>query len=269
MATRLFWRHILLCAVIVYVSGCAAQPWNPSFPVTTASAELDLKRMAEAPKALPRPLVVIGGFMDPGVAALTLEHDFVLISTKPKVVAIGLGECCTLDDCRRKIIDIVSVACGADDTETAEVDVVGCSLGGLAARYAAVEESGNPHARRLHIARLFTISSPHLGAEDAQRLPLLHPMQKDLRPHSALLDRLNAVKPDYPIYSYVRLGDHAVGTENAAPPGQTPWWLPIQDFSDPHGGAFLDARILADISRRLRGETPLTISPPAVVPENL
>ncbi len=141
------------------------------------------------------------------------------------------------------------------------MDVIGYSMGGVVARFAAIWKE-----RPLQIARLFTISSPLIGADRANRLPLLHPLQKHLRSGSPMLAEINATTKDYPIFSYVRLGDEPVGIENAAVPGTVPWWLPTPAFGSPHDGAFSDPRILADITRRLRGEPALASAPAAELP---
>ncbi len=64
------------------------------------------------------------------------------------------------------VIDAVDQKFPSSDPEvTTEVDVIGYSMGGLAARYAAMPATAvNLSKRRLQIGRLFTISSPHRGA---------------------------------------------------------------------------------------------------------
>ncbi len=76
--------------------------------------------------------------------------------------------------------------------------------------------------------------------------------------------------PPYEIVSYVHLGDEMVGQENAAIPGRTPYWLPNIPYNPvwPHEQIMLDGRVYADIARRLRGETPYTLSPPAPLPKD-
>ena len=252
-------------APLLILIGCTAQPANPSFPIAVEEGHSDLQRMTADPKPLVRPLVVIGGFLDPGVGAWALENEFSAITTDHRIIGISLAECMSFDDCRRKIVNEVDHAWPAkDQSATVEVDVVGYSMGGVAARYAALPLKG----KRLKISRLFTISSPHRGAEDAIRLPLLHPLQESLRPGSAFYAKLEATPRDYAIYPYVRLGDHVVGTQYSAPRGQCPWWVP-DDWGDgpPHSGAFLDPRILSDIARRLRGEPPSSKFPPAPLPK--
>ena len=244
--------------------GCAHAA-NPSFSVSSELADRDFQRMATERKTLDRPLVVVSGFLDPGVAAWSIAARCRSVTDRSDVIAVALGDCLTLDDCARKITSAVQRECPSPKSnETTEVDVIGYSLGGIAARYAAAPTC--PTCRRLRIARLFTISSPNQGADEAGRLPLLHPIQSDLRPGSAAIRRLNGRPSVYPICTYVRSGDRAIGVKNAGLPGKAAWWVPTPFLADPHSGAFLDSRILADIARRLRGETPWASSPPAPRP---
>lgn len=243
--------------------GCAA-PVNPSFPVSLDGARADLKRMESHPHELARPLVVIDGFLGLGIAAVWERNEFSSLTGDRRVIAVSLLDCMSFDDCRAKIVSAVQEAFPSPNADsTAEVDVVGFSMGGLAARYAAVDIPG---VRRLRIARLFTISAPHRGAVMADRLPVLHPLQRDMRTGSDLLKLLNATRPGYPIFPYVRLGDPIVGVENAAPPWEDPWWVSCQPLTTPHGCAFFDPRIIDDIARRLRTEEPLARTPAAPPP---
>ena len=228
----------------------------------------DLDRMAADRKPLERPLVVISGFMDPGLAAISMQARFASVTGDRRIATISLFECCSFAQCRRKIIDVVGRAFPSDDpSQTREVDVVGFSMGGLAARLAA--EPSHDGTRRLRIHRLFTIDSPNRGAVRAAQLPLLHPLQKDMRPGSAMLVRLNAMPPPYQVFAYVRLGDKPIGEPNARVRGNPMWWVSTLPMSNPHADAVQDPRILADIARRLRGETPLASMPPAPLPEFL
>jgi hypothetical protein len=144
---------------------------------------------------------------------------------------------------------------------------VGASLGGLVGRYAAAPSRQGKSPRRLRIARLFTISSPHAGAKLAEAVPLTD-FGHELRPGSEFLRYVAQYDASarYEIYPYVHLDDEIVGDRNAAPPGQNPYWLANAAPLPPHMGAILDERILADISRRLRGETPYTLPPAGPLP---
>jgi pimeloyl-ACP methyl ester carboxylesterase len=266
--------RFLWIAIVMAIAGCGVEPVNPSFPVSIAGAKEILTEDAAHPVPLKRPLLIVGGFMDPGVAPLVLCSQYRAWTGDPRIIGVQLGWVSSFDQCRRDIISAVDRAFPCDEPGvTTEVDVIGVSMGGLAARYAAAEETsaGVRPARRLRIGRLFTISSPHRGALLADDIPInLHPVQADMRENSPMIHWLNTRPIDpaevYPIYCYTRLNDLYVGTRNAAPPGETAWWVAPPPLVTPHGGAFRDARILADIAARLRGEPPLTHEPPSPIP---
>ena len=219
--------------------------------------------MKSEPHALQRPLLIVGPFLDPGIAPTILRYRFNEVTGDDRVISVALGECLSMDECAKKIVQAVDERFPSKSKqETAEVDVIGYSLGGFAARYASLPAS----RRRLKIARLFTISSPMRGALAAKRLPVMHPLQRDMRPGSDVVKALNASSPSYPVYSYIRLGDDVVGQENGALEGSQAWWVSDPPLSPPHGGAFYDPRILADIARRLRDEKPLAQFPASAIP---
>jgi pimeloyl-ACP methyl ester carboxylesterase len=146
---------------------------------------------------------------------------------------------------------------------TAEVDVVGVSMGGLVAAYAAMPRDDG--GRRLKIARLFTICSPLRGARAAD-VPTLEDRVVDMRPGSVFLTKVNNAHRDYQLYAYCRLGDRIVGEENASPTGVTPWWVATPPMRMAHLGSVSDWRIVADVSRRLRGEPAYAVEPAAALP---
>ena len=252
---------ILLCAAL---AGCSSGPPNPSFPVTTRQARAILREMKADPKPLDRPVVVVAGLLDPGFNVSTLAGTLRKAATQADVTTVtffGLNTR-TFDGCRDYLIDAVERAFGETGTKTTiEVDVIGFSMGGLVARHASrPREDG----KRLVIRRLFTICTPHRGARLAE-IPTLDRRSIDMRSGSAFLDQLDGAlaDADFEMYSYTRLGDLIVGEENAAPPGETPWWVPTPPLSFAHLNAATDPRIMADITRRLRGEEPLATRPPA------
>ena len=271
---------IVLPAVALLLAGCGIpippdRPLNPSFPVTNAQADAALKYDAAHPKPLQRPLLIVGGFVDPGLGTRMLVKRFREATGDRRIAAVSLGYERDWEQCR---LDIVAAADAAfpttDPDRTTDVDVIGASMGGLAARWAALPPAPGEHRRRLRIDRLFTIGSPLRGAVLADRIPLnLHPLQAGMRTGSSLYQQINAADaaPDpadlYAIYAYARLNDDQVGTSNAAPPGATPWWVSSPAWPRPtHHASFLDHRILADIAARLRGEEPLSHDPPAPIP---
>lgn len=256
--------------MVLGTQGCASDtPLNPSFPLTRAEARAAIEQIHATPKALARPVVVLGGFHDPGLVASHIA-DVIRDSVPDRrcIIDISFFETGTFETCALKLLRTVeSRFPAADAGETIEVDIVAYSMGGLVARYAASEAFSARHGRCLRIARLFTISSPHRGAELAS-LPTLDHRVRDMRQGSAflaLIDHDRAETHAYPLFAYVRLDDAVVGEERAAPPGLAAWWVP-SGFTFSHLLAGYDKRILADVLRRLRYEEPFSIEPPAPLP---
>jgi hypothetical protein len=260
------WRFAIL--ILLALVGCTAQPNNPSFPLKMDQAKRALAVMAEHPRPLARPLVVVGGFWDFHLSTPFYKWRFHQISGDDRIVCVEVAFCDSFEDCRQTIIDAVDKAFPSSDPKfTTEVDVVGASLGGLAARFAAAPSPDPARPRRLRIARLFTISSPHMGATLAEDFAFTQ-FHEDMCPGSPFLEELarSDAEAGYEIYPYVRLGDGIVGEENAAPPNCVPIWLPTPAFELSHVGALTDPRIVADIARRLRGERPYALVPRTPLP---
>lgn len=254
--------------------GCSAdQPLNPSFPLTVHQARAAIAVMKEAPVKLQRPVIVLGGYMDFGIGTPRVRETFRKIGGGEDVISVHFFLKGSFDHCREHLIQEIEAAFPSSDPNwTTQVDVVACSMGGIVARYAAlpVEENEKPSKtprKRLKIARLFTVSTPHLGAR-MSNLPSFDSLVLDMRKGSPFLARLDAALPTagYELFPYVRLDDVVVGIENAAPPGRTPWWVQNQPLQFSHLNSFREERILADISRRLRGEDHYTIEPAAPLP---
>lgn len=249
------------------LAGCACGPdRGPVLPLTEEAARRDLERMRSEPVRLERPVVVIGGYLDPDLGSGWLAREIRRLTGDSRVVSVNLFPSTSFDDCRRRIVHAVDAAFpGQDPGWTTEVDAIGVSMGGLAARYAALPPSahscGSPGGDRmaLKVKRLYTISSPHQGARLAD-LPTLHPLQLAMRRGSRFYADLERFEREagagYPIVPYVQWGDSVVGIENAAPKGQACLWTSRGVCPLPHIAAVLDPRIQADIARRLRGEAP-------------
>lgn len=250
-------------------AGCAAQPVNPSFPVTSDEAKQALREMANQPKKLERPLVVVGGYLDPNVSPTFLKGKLCQATGDDRVVRVAVGFSGSFEECREMVIAAVDEAYPSDDPVwTTEVDVIGASLGGLVARYAAAPSRDGNRPRRLKIARLFTIASPHSGAALAKAISLTH-FQAEMRPGSDFLKYLAEYDAEagYELFAYTRLNDKLVGEEYTAPPGQNPLWVATPPFQAGHGNAWHDPRIIADIARHLRGEQPFSTKPATPLPD--
>jgi hypothetical protein len=234
-----------------------------------ADAKVAWSAMRDEPKALQRPIVVLGGIYDPGIAAARVEksmREIVADVDDDRIIHIGFLECGSFDRSAAKVIAAVNKRFPSDDPmQTIEVDVIGFSMGGLVARYAASDMYAEASGRRLRIHRLFTVSSPHQGAKLAW-VPTFDKRVIDMRAESPFLDQLNAESCGYEVITYARLGDAVVGEANACiPPDEAPRWV-SKHRGLSHMSAYRDTRILADIARRLRRETPLSTDPPASLP---
>ena len=262
-------RALLVIAAVVSLTGCGGATKNPSFDLAATDARKALREMRESPRPLQRPVVVLDG-LGPPVASWLLAEQVRRATGggRRDVVGVTFAFSGSFAECRRRVVDAVERHFPSDDPYfTREVDVVAVSMGGVVARYAAAPEPA-ARGKRLKIARLFTIGSPHTGAEMAALPPVLGQLQLDLRERSPFLRALarREVPVDYELYPYVRLGDCIVGDANAAPAGVTPLWLPNLPLEDAHLSAWTDPRIVADIARRLRGEAPFATLPPQPLP---
>jgi hypothetical protein len=258
-------RLLPLLLLLILLVACKTLKVNPSFDVTPGEASQVLQQMADNPVPAKRPVVVIGGYLDPGVTPAVIASRLGSYFTDLTVIPVSVGFQSTFDACRRKVIDAVASANqGTANGQTAEVDVIGTSMGGLVARYAALEITGEP---RLRISKLFTVATPHLGA-DLARLPSFHQLHLDMRKDATFIAMIRESESEikYQIVSYTFLGDEVVGEENAAPSGQVPYWLDKPEIAVAHFTVFFDDRIFADIVRRLRDEEPLTQQPPSPLP---
>ncbi len=259
----------LLCGCLAsLLTACAADnPMNPSFALKYRDAVTALDEMEKQPAPLSRPVVILAGLWDPGLATDHIADELRKVADESatfiEVSFIGAGD---FDECRERVLDAVNEALpSADSKWTAAVDVVAVSMGGLVARYAAGPRADGGH--RLNMIRLFTLSTPHRGANLAW-VNLGDRRIAAMNGGSPFLVELDEALPDsqYELVPYVRLGDSVVGVRNAAPPGRGAWWVATPAFDLAHARCAHDARILADIARRLRGEAPYTADPPAPLP---
>jgi len=257
-------------AVPALLSACGeSAPINPAFPLSVRQADLLVEDMQTARVNTVRPVIVLAGYQDPGFGAAAMARRLRRAFIDPdRIISIPFFADESFDAARdRALREINAVFPSTDPETTVEVDVVGISMGGLVARHAArAREDGG---RRLRIARLFTIATPHRGARLAT-LPTFDRKQIDMRVDSAFINDLNddPTASDFEIVPYGRLGDAIVGIERVAPPGAVPWWVPNQPMAFAHLTAASDSRIVADILRRLRHERPLTIGEPSPPPAN-
>jgi hypothetical protein len=234
---------------------------NPTFHMDEEGLEADAARMAREPKALPRPVVILGGWHSPGLANWSVEavvrpatsaksEDFLSV-TYPLSLSI------------KGAANIAVAAMKDRGLWGKEVDFIGVSMGGIIARALAAGALGHePTPSR----RIFTIATPHRGAKIA-KVAIIDSCAWDLRPGSKLLERLNnglntERNGDGPeLFCYGALRDWWIGAPNTAPPGMHTRWIDVAPGLGrlcSHFAINHDRRVLLDIARRLRGDTPLS-----------
>lgn len=251
---------------ISLLSGCGARHQNPAVTVGTRKAKQQLAEQIEEQPTLVRPLVVLSGYADPGLAPHYLRHTFGEIFGEDQIVGTAFPTAMTLDACRERVLELVQSAFPSEDPNlTVEVDVIAHSMGGLVSRYAAMAVPGKP---RLRMARLFTIATPHQGALISIP-PSPDPRVRDMRSGSDFLETLDQAfaDRDYEMVCYVRLGDMIVAPKDAAPPDYPLWWVSNRPIRASHMIAPKDPRILLDITLRLRGLPPITVEPAPPLPD--
>jgi pimeloyl-ACP methyl ester carboxylesterase len=227
----------LVVLVLLLLAGCGR--------VTPTPAEV------KAGGPLPRPVVVLGGYGDPiGIGSGHLARRLRDLTGDRRVLAIPAGLHRSFDSAADRAVRQVRRRFG-----DVEVDVVGISMGGLTARHAAARED-DP----LRVARLYTVCSPHTGAQAANDWAWadLFLNGRQMRTGSPFLQDLARREGalTYPIVQYARRNDVTIGRGARLPThlhsrGQV-IWLNVPPWRTGHAFCYADERILADIARRLR-----------------
>jgi len=229
---------------------------NPNFSVTEAEVGRLRDRAAKSPPVVARPLLLLSGYHSPKFPARAAAKHLrrfgacdpaqSLIVSYPYALSVEAA------------VIKATAAVAERGWMDREVDVVGVSMGGLVARVLAADHG-------LNVKRLFTLATPHRGAKMTERLaPDAAALQ--LMPGSEFLQRLDVslALRTYELVCYAVLRDWMVGARNTAPIGMAPHWLdpvkpPMRLMS--HFSISLDARIMADVALRLRGEAPISGTP--------
>jgi hypothetical protein len=269
-------RVLVLSLGAVLLPGCIALPErNAALGLTRSAASIERARMTQAPVALARPVVVLNGYRGlPTLASRVSRKLCETTSGEPSdFLAISYWGSTDLDGIAAEVVRRVDERWRSEDPErTIEIDVVGISMGGLVARWAAIEPERRvrtgasaagqtappgPGGKRLRIARLFTLASPHDGAAMAN---VIAPdaAARDMRTGSAFLAALDGALPGapYELVCYAQTNDKMVGALHAAPEGrQVIWCSGTWTFS--HFMVADNPIFLVDIARRLRGEAPV------------
>src|SRR5213078_1239722 len=117
MSERRFVSILLALGWVAASAGCAADPTagNPSFPVTIDAAREDLARMAKDPRPARRPIVILGGFADPGLGGWAVGTGLRKYLRDPQIVSVSFVFCDSFDVCRRRVIEAVDREFPNDD----------------------------------------------------------------------------------------------------------------------------------------------------------
>lgn len=256
------WRSAAAACVVAGAvpAGCAPLAVNPAHPDSHEAALRALERMSADPAAPSRPILVLGGYMDPGFAAGSLERALrAACGESARIVAVSFMDCTSMEQCRERVI--ASAARIRDAQPEVAFDVVANSMGGLVARCAALAperlaECGLPAlhgAAPLRIHHLYTIGTPHQGAQMADGA-LGSPLTRQMRQGSDLLRCLDAALPTcgYGITCFGRVGDSIVGLERCAPEGFDLIWFDTPPLELAHVDAHRDPRIVRLIAAGIR-----------------
>lgn len=253
---------------------------NPAYPATKAEVREAIEAMEATPVGVRRPVIVLSGYRAPSPSANNLAARVrrVTGAEKGRVLPISYifgNDIPTLAD---KVALMVADEYGSTtdpltgERWTVEVDVVAVSMGGLVARTAWAEPTdvGRNLGVRLNVKTLYTLGTPHKGAKIAKWIHI-DDAARQMIPGSDFLAAMTEASPgtgqagSYTIVPYATLRDSWVGAKNSAPEGQEPIWVPGRILLS-HQLITLEDRILADLGRRLRGETPL--AGPSVPPRD-
>lgn len=235
--------EVLTSPLLAVQSLSARREINPSFHREPADLSRILRGMRADPKPFARPLVVVGGWRSPPLLTDACRWRLVrLVGTGPSL-SISRPLASSIEAFADQFIARIRAGLG-----DGEIDVVAISMGGLVSRFASLE-------RGLPIVRLFTLGTPHRGARLARWIRLDR-AGRSMQPGSRWLQDLDARGMPCELVPYAHLNDTWVGARNSAPAGTNPYWTAGNHLMS-HFTVASDPLILADIARRLRGETPL------------
>lgn len=230
---------------------------NPDFQPPDRGLKAEWRRMRERPVGLARPLLVLAGWRAVRWPAAMLARSLAELVGGPadRVAAMAFPLSFSFGSAVPRVAKLVESRWPSNDPEeTSQIDVVAISMGGLIARGAAIGTQGG---KRLRIARLFTLGTPHRGARMAR---FIRPdaCVRDMLPGSSFLAQLDQGLPGaaYELVCYARLRDSWVGATRSAPHGREPIWTPGPLLLS-HQTISADPLIRTDIARRLRGEEPM------------
>ncbi len=246
--------RLLALLLLLALSGCSIGP-----TVRPTAAQLD------AGGPLPRPVIVVGGYLDPGLGPNQTAERLIDLTHDLRIASVSPGFALDMDGAANKIVEAVDAAFPTDDpTWTTEVDVVAISMAGPAARLAAAPGgSFGDHGRRLRIGRMFSIASPHVGARMADKLGWADLVfaARQMRTGSgfyrnlARREQLAPPEEQFLIVQYAKENDLSIGPGSELPAHLLNRgiviWIDTPRGRSGHQKVYADETIRNDIARRL------------------
>ena len=232
---------------------------SSNLEVTLGSLAKIRSHMLANPAELERPVVVIAGYADPGLYTTLVARELRRLTSRSKADFIlpTINPFADIAESGARAAAQVQRALADRGLDPGSpVDMVGMSMGGLVSRAAGSGLVEDP----ITIARLFTLGTPHRGAEIADRIsPSVASTQ--MRPGSAFLRGLDAYPVPSETFCFTTPGDTVIGPERGVARGATEYRLPGRPGED-HLHIMADPLALMEIARRLRAE-PGVLTPHA------
>ncbi len=203
-----------------------------------------LEEMVGAPRPLPRPVLLVHGWLDQSWRFKRMADTLHGCTTNGEdlIHSATMRGSGPIDGLARKLAD--------EYAALGELDVVAHSMGNLATRQAARKYG-------LDVKRLFSLAGPHGGGRFTWPLGLIHPQVKDMSPDSAFLAELNAdpKSTDFEIRTWRVAGDTVVSRASAHLVGREHRELPPRLFMDSHINIAQDKRVIAEVIAALLSTT--------------
>ena len=246
--------RLLALLLLLLPAGCSIGP-----TVRPTAAQLD------AGGPLPRPVIVVGGYLDPGLGPNQTAERLIDLTHDLRIASVSPGFALDMEGAANKIVEAVDAAFPTDEPKwTTEVDVVAISMGGPAARLAAAPGGAfGDDGRRLRIGRMYSIASPHVGARMADRVGWADLLfaGRQMRTGSGFyreLERREKQAPPeehYPIVQYAKENDLSIGPGSELPDHLLDRgvviWIDTPRGKSGHMKVYADETIRGDIARRL------------------